>query len=333
VAHQIIADYIYSILQGPLYAASLGQTPFSNIQSINTNFKQQLLTFHSQLDPPIGEPNVFFSGGHEASNGPANSTTAPSFQTNNNNFALNLDEQINQTTLLGAGFAHGMNQVEFGQNAGNYHFNSDTLSLFGSIQKNHLFADVITNLGWNRYLNIARFIPLGITADSTIGNTRGYQYGTDVTAGYLFDLGALKHGPMAEFNFQHVVVNGYSETGPIASILNFDTQIRNSIQTGLGWQANYLQQMGSLTWVASADVIGNYQWKNPATQMGAGLISLPGSHFVVPITLPGGMNWSGQLGLTAQFKDGISVTAGYTGIMSQNNYRDHIVNFAIGWVI
>lgn len=334
---RIYADVNSSYIQAAANAGVLAQASTSALRTTNSSYKQQILTFHSKLDPPVDHPNFFFSGSYDKNSSGAIDTRSSKFSGNNNAVSASIDEQINQNTLVGAGFSLGSNQVSFkdlttGANGGSFKLLSTLFSVFGSYQVNHIFFDGIANVSSNNYESISRIIPLGISSDTVRGRTGGLTTGIDLTTGYLFDKDQFKIGPMAEVNYQNIRVDAYTESNDSATALRYFGQTYNSLITSAGWQANYLNHAGNTKLVGFADILGNYQWRDNNI-IRFGTVSLANSHGALPVTGPSGWMYSTDIGLTAQFASGMSLTGGYTGTFANNNRTDHIINLTVGWLL
>lgn len=92
---------------------------------------------------------------------------------------------------------------------GTGHLNLDSYQIggFASFTYPHLLADIVATYGYNNY----RIDRPGV--DTIRGSTTGNTFTVGAKSAYLFDVGAVRVGPLAGLVYDYTDVNPYTETG------------------------------------------------------------------------------------------------------------------------
>lgn len=93
---------------------------------------------------------------------------------------------------------------------GTGHLNLDSYQIggFASFTYPHLLADIVATYGYNNY----RIDRPGVV-DTIRGSTTGNTFTVGAKSAYLFDVGAVRVGPLAGLVYDYTDVNPYTETG------------------------------------------------------------------------------------------------------------------------
>ena len=149
---------------------------------------------------------------------------------------VGLEHYSTNGSLFGAAITKGAQTPDFSL-GGKFKQQEIAGSLYGGYLKGPAWADVIATYGALDY-DVNRIVPIGITLQNNNGKTNGSNVSVALQGGYDFVLGALTHGPVAGLTWQHVKVDGFTETGSFTS-LGFGDQTRDSVISGLGYKAIY----------------------------------------------------------------------------------------------
>jgi outer membrane lipase/esterase len=110
--------------------------------------------------------------------------------------------------LLGGAFKYTDAKATLNQSFGHADLNSYQFAGYASVTYPHWFLDAIVNGGSDRYA----FDRPGVM-DTIHGATDGHGFSATLKAGYLFDVGRLRAGPVGGLSYRQTDVNGYTETG------------------------------------------------------------------------------------------------------------------------
>jgi outer membrane lipase/esterase len=230
---KIQADYFYSLLVAP-----------SQISFLAENAVQARTVTVAGIQDQIGISRLRQSAGFDVwINGDVSSlkisNPAPGFPGDPStplSGTIGLDYKSITGYLLGAAITTGTQTPGFDL-GGKFKQNEIAGSIYGGYLKGPSWASVIATYGALDY-DVNRIVPIGITLQSNNGKTSGSNTSIAFQGGYDFAFGAVTHGPVAGLTWQHVTVDGFTETGGFTS-LAFGDQTRDSVISGLGYKASY----------------------------------------------------------------------------------------------
>ncbi len=330
--HQMIADYAYSVIEGPTRAAILAEAPFSVMDAQNFNIENQLFNVRSNMTKLATAQTTFFaSASYSPYKQDSQGTQGSGFDAHNTDFTAGIVHRINNNLIAGAAFAHSYGPVDLGKKIGGFDIAENITSLFGGYQYNKFYTDGIVNLGVINFNNFTRNIPIGPSQNLTHGETNGLQFGADLVTGYnLINRNNLQTGPLVNVDYQNIRVDAYAEKGSIGGIAeNFDSQNNNSLTTGFGWMFNYIMQVKNIQLMPFAQLTYNHQWITAVRNVGAGLVSLPGSHFTIPVSAPNGDFGLANIGISTNLVKNVNLSLGYNTTLYKEGSRSQNISASI----
>lgn len=269
-AHEIIADYAVSVLEGPRLIASL-----PNSASMVGRSRADRVGGHLG-GKPAGDGMRWWAdargdfqryGGGDHYDGAGPSLTAGVDWANGN--------------LVFGGFAgYGQQQIDWGNRGGSFDQSDATLGGFVA-----WFGDSAWVNGQLSYsqlgFDIDRTVDLGRSTRTHTGSPGGSNLSVGANAGWDFGDGALRHGPVVGVLAQKIEIDGYAESEPtLSTSLAYPDQSFDSLIGSAGWQVNYainahLKPYARLTY--------DREFEDAPEQAFARLQSLPGSgEYAVP---------------------------------------------------
>ncbi|MCK1716923.1 autotransporter domain-containing protein [Bradyrhizobium sp. 141] len=161
-------------------------------------------------------------------NGPANSDIGANFA----GLTIGAGYQAAKNLFVGAAFNFYTASTDLaGLSRTHLDSNSFQGALFGSLSYPHFFLDGAVTYGLNK---------LGTSRPGVIDTIRGSVDGNTFTlagrSGYLFDVGTMKAGPIAEFAYSNVRLGSYSERGDDLLTLGVNGQNFDGLTGGVGAQ-------------------------------------------------------------------------------------------------
>jgi outer membrane lipase/esterase len=330
--HQMIADYAFSVIEGPTRAAILAEAPFGVMDSQNINIENQLYNIRTGFAKlSVGQTTSFASASYTPYSQEGQSTAGPGFDANATDLTVGLVHRINNNVLLGAGLAHSFGHVDFGQHTGGTDMNENMGSVFASYQYKGFYTDAMANYGVIDYSRVTRKITIGISDNSASGNTEGSQVGGNLVIGYnIINCPSFQTGPLVNVDYQFIRVKGYQETGTIDGIAEqFDNQTNESLLTSAGWQLAYHFDVNNLPVMPFAQLTYNHQMLNRDRDVGAGLVSIPGSHFTIPISSPDKDYGLASAGVSFGISKDVSFSLGYQTTLFYSGNRSQNANASI----
>lgn len=331
--HRAIADYAYSVVIGPTRAAILAEAPFSVMDGQNFNNEAQLYNIRTNLTKlTVGQTTTFASADYTPYSQDNQGTKGPGFDAHNTNLTWGFIHRISDSFVGGASIAHSFGHVNFGLNAGGFDMSENMASLFGGYQYNNFYADGMANYGIINDSSITRNIPIGVSQNEASGSTSGSQAGANLILGYnIINNNNLQMGPFVNADYQYVHINAYAETGSIGGIAEqFDAQTNNSLTTGLGWQIAEIININSIPVMPFAQLSYNHQWLDDERDVGAGLVSIPGSHFSIPASGAPSRNYAlGTVGISTNLAKAITLSLGYNTTIFYSGAHTQNVNASL----
>jgi outer membrane lipase/esterase len=234
-AHQLIADYIQAVLDGPAQVVALNQATAAMARDSRATLDSRFQQLRNG-DNPQGALGVFggYAGQHYdySSNlaaGDGNATT--------HNLTVGVDYQLTDGWLIGA-LISGSNDDQQPSSRYEYKARGLLFSAFTALDVfEHGWVNADLHYATMNYDDIRRSMQLGPLTRTETGSTDGKQWGARVTAGYDFPVTSyLTTGPMAQFAWDYSNVSGYSEDGNDSTAMRFNDQNYHSQIGALGWR-------------------------------------------------------------------------------------------------
>lgn len=234
-AHQLIADYIQAVLDGPAQVVALNQATAAMARDSRATLDSRFQQLRNG-DNPQGALGVFggYAGQHYdySSNlaaGDGNATT--------HNLTVGVDYQLTDGWLIGA-LISGSNDDQQPSSRYEYKARGLLFSAFTALDVfEHGWVNADLHYATMDYDDIRRSMQLGSLTRTETGSTDGKQWGARVTVGYDFPVTSyLTTGPMAQFAWDYSNVSGYSEDGNDSTAMRFNDQNYHSQIGALGWR-------------------------------------------------------------------------------------------------
>lgn len=334
---QIGADYFLSILEGPLYAAVLAEAPFSVMDNQNNSIHSELLSLSSQ-PLSVNSYKIFTNGIYHSQEVTENSLTKPKYQADTKTFTVGADYQFNSHTVIGAAIGHSINNIRYPHQKGGFDFDENVLSAFAGYEWKNLYLNTIFNYGLINYQNIKRKFMLGQLPETLTSNTTGEQYNLDANIGYYFISNQLKTGPIINFDYQKITVHPYAEKSSNFNssdnnfdALQYDRQDNDSLTASIGWTISDTIPFRSLLLQPYLQATYNHQFMDNTRMVSAGVVTLPGSRFSLPIVTPNNDYALVNGGIKTTFANQMAITFGVDSMLGQTDTKAYslLIGFSI----
>ncbi len=272
-AHEIIADYAVSMIEGPRQiallphsAAMVGRARADRIAAqVEVKPAEDGMYWWADVR---GDNQRFGKGG----TGAGFDGTGP---------AVTVGVNWNKGDWVYGGFVgHGRNEIDYGGRRGDFTQSETSIGGVAGWRSGSLWVN--GQLSYTKLsFDVERDIKLGIARRTHVGSPDGDNITGAVNAGWNFSKGRLNHGPVIGFIAQRIDVDGYAENDPgLSTSLAYPDQGYDSLIGSAGWQASFaitdkLTQYAKLTY--------DREFEDPAEQAFASAQSLPGSmEYAVP---------------------------------------------------
>ncbi|GGA49510.1 autotransporter outer membrane beta-barrel domain-containing protein [Dyella nitratireducens] len=312
VLSELAAPQQISLLQEAPLAAVTTQTAVVRDQMMADNFGSTTRAFaninysNQQFDQRAGAP-----------------------KTTSNNVDLTVGADIHATDYISAGVALGIGE-HYADVSGGGGYDLQAITGLGYLtwHTGGAYAGVYGDFGQASYTDVNRVFMIGNDRTHESGKTDGSYVGLGLHGGYWFDVGSLKTGPFANFEYQNIKINGYNENGNDATAMWFGRQERNAVISTLGWRLQGHWQYDSMDLGPYVELGWNHDSRASTDMVTAGLNSMNGSFEMAGFTPD--KNWgSVNVGLTAQITPNLSGWIAYNGHFADNSQRSNGVNLGV----
>jgi outer membrane lipase/esterase len=250
-------------------------------------------------------------------------------KTTSNNVDLTVGADVHATDYLSAGVALGIGE-HYADVSGGGGYRLQALSGLGYLtwHTGGAYAGVYGDFGQASFTNINRVFMIGNYRTHESGKTDGSYLGLGLHGGYWFDVGALKTGPFANFEYQNIKIDGYNENGNDATAMWFGRQQRNALISTLGWRLQGHWQYGSMDLGPYVELGWNHDSRASTDMVTAGLNSMNGSFEMAGFT-PKKNFGSANAGVMAQITPNLSGWIAYNGHFADNSQHSNGVNLGV----
>lgn len=272
-AHEILADYAISVIEGPRQiallphsAAMVGRARADRVAA-QVEIKAEEDGMHWWADVR-GDSQRFGKGGTGAGFDGAGPAVTVGVNWNNGDL------------VYGGFLGYGRNEIDYGGRRGDFTQGEASIGGVAGWRSGNLWVN--GQLSYTRLsFDVERDVKLGIARRTHVGSPDGDNLTGAVNAGWNFNKGRLNHGPVIGFVAQRIEVDGYAENDPtLSTSLAYPEQSYDSMIGSAGWQASFaitekLTQYAKLTY--------DREFEDPAEEAFASAQSLPGSmQYAVP---------------------------------------------------
>ncbi len=143
---------------------------------------------------------------------------------------------VRDGVVLGGFAGYGRMNADFGNSGGEFKHAETTLGLFAGWYGERAWINGQASYTWVD-ADIHRQVNLGPARRIHSGSVDGSNVTVALDAGYEFGAeGGLRHGPVAGVTWQKIKLDGYAESNPSATALEYDAQDVDSTVGRIGWQ-------------------------------------------------------------------------------------------------
>jgi outer membrane lipase/esterase len=268
-AHQIIAQYAQSVLEGPRQVSLL-----SHSATVTGRARAEQVAQHRFEAPDDGLRwwGNLRGDSQRYAHGNLYDGVVPS--------GLFGIDWVRQGLVLGGFAGYGQGKQDFGNRGGDFEQRDTTLGLYGAWYGEQAWVNGQVSYSWLGY-DVDRQVQLGAASRHHTGSPDGSNLTAAVSAGFDFGEGTFRHGPVLGLVSQNVKIDGYAESGTASSALTYPEQDIDSLVGSAGWQLRYTVNDHFAPY---ARVTYDREFEDAPEQAFAQLQSIPG---LAPYAVPG----------------------------------------------
>ena len=267
----------------------------------------------------------------------ADTPNAPGFYLRTGGVTAGVDYRVGSNFVIGltAGYSHtGGDLTE----NGSLDINNEIIGLYATAFSGGFYLDTALTGNLSQY-DTQRTAPLvdlmngqakAIGSRTASGSTDGFNLNVLVAGGYDWKIGYLSIGPTAEFQYIHISVDGFTESGPSVPQpeavlkLKINDQHPESIRTAFGMKASYDWKVGGVLIKPELRAAWLHEYADTSYSIVSSFVAQPG---VNPTTLQqvtgpaiGHNGLRIGAGATVLWNERISTNLFYVGEFA-NNYQ------------
>ncbi len=308
-------------------AAILRHDPFDGVLLASTDSDlTNLGSYNASPETDFG----FFMTGKALSGKQDGSTNQSGYNFNTTVMTVGFDRRIADEYVLGIFSSIYRSDVDINDEGSKSKVTGGTLGLYGSRQWGRLFLDGAVSYGINRQSNSRRiaFPGLDRTAKS---DADGNLFSLYAGLGRSFDLWGWDMTPYVAAQYINVVTDKYTETGAGSLDLSVDRQQNDVFQPGVGARIakTYTMAFANLTPLIAASI--QHRYGDDESDVSARLSDGQTPGFNVVSDGRDDTFGTAGVGLTAVFKNNMSLTLEYNGVICDSGYQEHGVLLGISF--
>ncbi len=155
--------------------------------------------------------------------------------------AMGIDRLVSDSLTLGISGGYANGNIDSDINNATTSIDSGQAALYSRYENENspYFIDAAGTFGWNWY-DAKRDITVGTLSRKANAEYQGQEYGLYLGTGYKINTGnKLILTPVVSFNYTHLYLQSYTETGADALSLSVASQDYDQLQSGLGAKIEY----------------------------------------------------------------------------------------------
>ncbi len=210
--------------------------------------------------PPLASvsPWSFYMQGNGGVSDRQGSAASNGFNLDSIGGTIGVEYRLSANAMIGTAFDYSNPKARLFNSAGTTDANSYQFGLYGAWASSNLFAEALATIGHQDYRNTRPGV-----VDTITSNPGGTTFVAAGKAGYLFDAGTAKLGPIGGLTYARARVDGFTETGDPALTLAVGSQTAETLIGSVGVQLRTpFQVQGNvinpyLNLTLDDDIIGN----------------------------------------------------------------------------
>jgi autotransporter-associated beta strand protein len=240
---------------------------------------------------------------------------------------LGLDYRLDAVSAIGVGGSYFTGDTSVA--GGTTNARGGAISLYGTTGAGPLYLDGFASGGFTDYDTTRQFNSSGVSMTATgAPSGRFAAFGGD--SGYRFEQpagqGLVRWGPVGEFRFNNVAIDGYTERGFGALSSHVQGRDATSVQTGLGAEAaiDMPTTLGLLT--PRLRLTWRHEFADTSETAIANFVVAPTLSFPLTSSRLGRDLVAVNAGISGRLGPGIRLSADYAGELGRSNQAVHQIS-------
>ncbi|WP_415914767.1 autotransporter domain-containing protein [Rhodopseudomonas palustris] len=211
--------------------------------------------------------------------------------------------RLDQNWRVGGVFGYSQPDVELGVQNARERIDAYQFAGYASYADAHWFADGLLGYGRHDFALQRQGI-----IDTIRGNTRADVFTVAGKAGYLFDVGQLRVGPLASLTYSNAQIDGYTETGDVLLTMTVDRQRVEALTGDTGVQLRYPLLIGGGIYSPFVNLTAAHDFIGEGRTITTMLVSAPLLPILTPVAGDGRTYGRVAAGVSALVSGNVSAT-------------------------
>lgn len=329
-AHRLIAEYVFSLLNGPIFLGDMLQKPITAIREHSANLKHQLYPIQPEHCCNCIYP--FISGNYSPVENPPLTDSCLNRNQHGGDVTFGLTDRVLECLTLGVagGYAFDWSKFEKENNELKFDLRAWSVSALASWYSDCAYLNGLFTAAFLDFCEIKRKFLIGPTHYTAKADTSGIDYSGNLYGAYhfIFCDCSLSTGPLFDLNYQYISIDGYTEKRAQFGNLEYKGIHRKQFTSGLGWELRFEHEWCCVDWVWDLFLLGNYQWFENKDKIRFRETSISGAFGSWPIKSPTNGFLSGGAHITGTFPCDLIGTLGYDFNVGNDGMSEHFITLS-----
>jgi outer membrane autotransporter protein len=274
----------------------------------------------SVMEPsPENRWGVFITGTGQFVDVGDQDLNAPGYDITTGGVTVGVDYRLSNNFAIGVSGTYAHSNADL-VNEGRVEVDGGKSGLYASYFSDGFYVDLAANGGWNSY-DVRRAALLG----QARGNSDGAEFNGLIGAGYDWQIGGLRFGPIATFQYSYIDLDSFTERGSLAP-LRYPNQNEDSVSSTLGGRFSHNVKVGRMTFRPEVRVAWQHEYNDRAYPVDAQFASGAGGLFTVHGPRIGRDSALLGAGVALSWNERVSTYVYYDGQFGRSNYNSNNVS-------
>jgi uncharacterized protein with beta-barrel porin domain len=234
-------------------------------------------------------------------------------------FEVGADYEFSKNFLAGAFFQYSHTDTALDNNGSTATIDSYAPGVYASYAQDGWYGNALANYSHNAYTE-QRNIDIGTYSETANAAPEGDQETVDIDGGYDFHDKNWTFGPTMGFQYTHLSVDSFTETGGCSSDLAVDREAADSFRSRLGGHISYSVKSGGLLFQPFLDASWQHEFLDDARGITSSFSEIGMGQFTVYTPDPARESALLATGLNIDIDGMMTVFANYEVQVDPDNY-------------
>jgi outer membrane lipase/esterase len=238
--------------------------------------------------------------------------------------AAGIEYRVDPRLRLGGEFSYSAPDVSFGVQNAHDHIDAYQLAGYGSVTDSNWFADALVAYGRNDFTLDRQGI-----IDVIHGSTGANAFTAASKAGYLLNVGPIRAGPIAGFNYMHGFIQGYTETGDQLITMMVDGQSLDALTGDAGLQARFPFLAGGGLYSPYVNITAEHDFLGASRTVTTTQATAPLLPVITPVPYTGGLYGKIAAGVAVTIAGNLSASLNGATTFAHRGGDDVVISIGI----